>query len=311
MNSDAPGRIDALRRRHGAVIMAHNYCVAEVQDLADFTGDSLQLSIAARDMRAETIVFCGVRFMAETAKIVSPDSLVLLPVGDAGCPMADMAPAAAVAEYRRLHPDHILVAYVNSTAETKAQADVCVTSANAEKIVAALPADRPVMFLPDRNLGANVARALGRRIELWPGFCPVHDRVTADEARAVRAAHPGACFMCHPECRPEVCALADAALATGGMLRRAREGGEREFIVCTENGIMHRMRGDSPDGTFVTLDPPLVCGDMKKIAVSDVLRALESLDAPKPGDGFAVELDAGIIERARRPIERMIELSGG
>ena len=208
-----------LKKECGAVILAHNYCSDEVQDVADFVGDSLQLSIKARDVAAPVIVFCGVRFMAETAKILSPGSTVLHPVPDAGCPMAEMATAEAVREFRAAHPDHILVAYVNSTAETKAEVDICVTSANAERIVASLPADRPVLFLPDRNLGANVAKNLGRAIDLWPGYCPIHDRITVESVQAAKATHPNALFLCHPECRPEVVALADHALSTGGMLR--------------------------------------------------------------------------------------------
>lgn len=288
-----------LKKECGAVILAHNYCSDEVQDVADFVGDSLQLSIKARDVAAPVIVFCGVRFMAETAKILSPGSTVLHPVPDAGCPMAEMATAEAVREFRAAHPDHILVAYVNSTAETKAEVDICVTSANAERIVASLPADRPVLFLPDRNLGANVAKNLGRAIDLWPGYCPIHDRITVESVQAAKAAHPNALFLCHPECRPEVVALADHALSTGGMLRFIADAPETEFIIGTESGILHRLSLDAAGKKLYPLAPLPVCHDMKKISLEDVLQALRTR---KP----VIELPADVIEKARRPIERML-----
>lgn len=288
-----------LKKECGAVILAHNYCSDEVQDVADFVGDSLQLSIKARNVAAPVIVFCGVRFMAETAKILSPGSTVLHPVPDAGCPMAEMATAEAVREFRAAHPDHILVAYVNSTAETKAEVDICVTSANAERIVASLPADRPVLFLPDRNLGANVAKNLGRAIDLWPGYCPIHDRITVESVQAAKAAHPNALFLCHPECRPEVVALADHALSTGGMLRFIADAPETEFIIGTESGILHRLSLDAAGKKLYPLAPLPVCHDMKKISLEDVLQALRTR---KP----VIELPADVIEKARRPIERML-----
>lgn len=289
----------ALKKECGAVILAHNYCSDEVQDVADFVGDSLQLSIKARDVAAPVIVFCGVRFMAETAKILSPGSTVLHPVPDAGCPMAEMATAEAVREFRAAHPDHILVAYVNSTAETKAEVDICVTSANAERIVASLPADRPVLFLPDRNLGANVAKNLGRAIDLWPGYCPIHDRITVESVQAAKATHPNALFLCHPECRPEVVALADHALSTGGMLRFIADAPETEFIIGTESGILHRLSLDAAGKKLYPLAPLPVCHDMKKISLEDVLQALRTRTP-------VIELPADVIEKARRPIERML-----
>lgn len=289
----------ALKKECGAVILAHNYCSDEVQDVADFVGDSLQLSIKARDVAAPVIVFCGVRFMAETAKILSPGSTVLHPVPDAGCPMAEMATAEAVRAFRAAHPDHILVAYVNSTAETKAEVDICVTSANAERIVASLPADRPVLFLPDRNLGANVAKNLGRAIDLWPGYCPIHDRITVESVQAAKAAHPNALFLCHPECRPEVVALADHALSTGGMLRFIANAPETEFIIGTESGILHRLSLDAAGKKLYPLAPLPVCHDMKKISLEDVLQALRTRTP-------VIELSADVIEKARRPIERML-----
>ena len=293
-------RIRELARERGATILAHNYTHAEVQDVADFVGDSLQLSVEAKRANAGVIVFCGVRFMAETAKILSPGSVVLHPVVHAGCPMADMAPEDAVARWKAAHPDHALVAYVNSTAACKAQVDVCCTSANAEKIVKAIPADKPIMFLPDRNLGANVMAATGRKMDLWPGFCPTHNRIEPEMAAAARAAHPDAKFVCHPECLPAVVAMADAALSTGGMLRYVRETDAREIIVGTETGILHRMRKEAPDKILHPLQPLPTCPNMKKISLEDILRALETM-AP------AVELPEDLMDRARAPIERIFK----
>ena len=295
-------RIRALARERHAVILAHNYVHAEVQDVADFVGDSLQLSIEARDAKAPVIVFCGVRFMAETAKILSPSATVLHPVPASGCPMADMAPADKVAEWKLRHPDHVLVAYVNSTAACKALVDVCCTSANAERIVRSIPADRPILFLPDRNLGANVMAATGRKMDLWPGFCPTHNRIEPDMAKAARAAHPDAEFLCHPECLPAVVALADAALSTGGMLRRVRESPSKEFIIGTETGILHRMRKEAPGKVLHPLEPLPTCPNMKKIELEDILHALQTMSP-------AVEFDPALMDRARAPIERMLAAS--
>ena len=201
--------IRRLKQQRNAVILAHNYVRPELQDIADFTGDSLELSIRAQNVKAPVIVFCGVRFMAETAKLLSPNSIVLLPNPDAGCPMADMATAEQVRKYKKNNPGTLLVAYVNSTADVKAEIDICCTSGNSETIISAIPADRKVMFLPDRNLGANMNRKLGRSMELWPGYCPIHNKVTVDMIRDARKAHPGAPVLVHPECQPDVIAEAD------------------------------------------------------------------------------------------------------
>lgn len=294
-------KIQKLKKSMGAVILAHNYVNAEVQDIADITGDSLGLSIEAARTSAPVIVFAGVRFMAETAKILSPKAEVLLPVPDAGCPMADMASADKVAEYRRRHPGTVMVAYVNTTAAVKAEVDICCTSANADKVIRSLPPEAPVMFLPDRNLGANTAAQLHRPMELWPGFCPTHNRITAEDIRNARMAHPGALVMVHPECLPEVVAEADAALSTGGMLKYAKESAADEFIVGTEHGIMHRMVLDNPGKRFYALQPVPLCVNMKKLSLEAVLHALESHTEQ-------IELPAEIMEKARRPIERMLAI---
>lgn len=291
----------SLKSERKAILLAHNYCPDEVQEIADFTGDSLQLSIQAAKTKAPVIVFCGVRFMAETAKILSPGSLVLHPVSDAGCPMAEMANAERIRAFRKTHPDHVLVAYVNTTAETKAEVDICCTSANAERIVASIPAEKPILFLPDRNLGANVSKKLNRPMDLWPGFCPIHDRITVADVQAAKAAHPNALFLCHPECRPEVVALADEALSTGGMIARISNAEESEFIIGTESGILHRLSIDAAGKKLYPLTPLPVCADMKKLTLEAIRDSLRS-NTPE------VKLSAEIIEKARKPIERMLAL---
>lgn len=295
-------RIAELRKKRHAVILAHNYTDGAVQDIADFTGDSLELSIKARDAGAEVLVFAGVRFMAETAKLLSPKSTVLLPAAGAGCRMADMAPAAEVRRYRESHPGTVLVAYVNTTAAAKAEVDVCCTSANAEKVVRSIDPGQPIMFLPDQNLGANVMARTGRKMELWPGYCPVHHQVPPETIDAARAAHPGAPVLVHPECQPAVVARADHALSTGQMLRFVRESAEKAFIIGTERGILHRMRRDNPGKEFFPLEPtPLLCPNMKLPTLENIAEALENLSG-------AVELPEELMERARRPIDKMLAL---
>lgn len=291
-----------LKKERNAVIMAHNYTLGEVQDIADYSGDSLELARIAAGCDAKVIVLCGVRFMAETAKILSPDAIVLHPAPDSGCPMADMADAMAVSEFRRNNPDTLLIAYVNTTAATKSEVDICCTSGNAEKIVAALPKDQKIMFLPDANLGGNLVKSLDRPMELWNGCCPIHNRITQEDIRQARAAHPGAVVMVHPECKVEVTALADFALSTGGMLKLVRENPATEFVVGTEIGILHRMKKENPGKRFYPLENNPVCEDMKKITLEKIAEVLRDLSG-------RVELDPVTIEKARRPIEKMLELS--
>ena len=239
--------------------------------------------------------------MAESAKILSPDSKVLLPVMDAGCQMADMASAQAVADYRKANPDTVLVAYVNTTAAVKAEVDICCTSANAEKVVRSIPEGKKIMFLPDRNLGSNVSKTTGREIELWPGFCPIHNRIEPKTIREARKLHPEALVMVHPECHPVTVAEADIVLSTGGMLRAVKESDAREFIVGTEYGILHRLQKENPEKRFYPLEPRPTCGDMKLITLENILHCLET------GEGEVI-LDPEIMERARLPIDRMLEL---
>lgn len=293
-------RIQKLKAERGAVLMAHNYVDGSIQDIADFCGDSLELARQAAKMSASVVVLAGVSFMAETAKIMCPQAKVLHPVPEAGCPMADMASAEAVAAYRREHPDTVLIAYVNTTAAVKAQVDICCTSSNAEAIVASIPADRKIMFLPDRNLGANVSRKLGRQLELWPGFCPIHNRITADMVRAVKQAHPGAPLITHPECQPEIVALSEYVLSTGWMLKKVKELDCPEIIVGTEYGVIHRMRKENPGKVFIPLEPLPTCIDMKKITLENIADCLENLSGE-------VKLSPEICASARLPIERMIQ----
>ena len=299
--AELKAEILALKEQTGATILAHNYVDGDIQDIADFCGDSLELSVKAKAYHADLIVFCGVRFMAETAKILSPESRVILPNSTAGCPMADMAEVDVVRKYRKEHPDEILVAYVNSTAAVKAQVDWCCTSGNVERVLDAIPPDAHVMFLPDRNLGANMTEKLGRPMSLWSGCCPVHDRITMESIREAREAHPDAEVLVHPECRPMVVAAADAALSTGGMLCHVSESLFKEFIIGTELGIIHRMKRENPDKVFHPLLPQVICPDMKKITLENVIAALQ-------GKCEEIVLDPEMMDAARRPIERMLEL---
>jgi quinolinate synthase len=298
-NSEIIKKINELRKIRNAVILAHNYVAGEVQDIADFVGDSLELSIKAAATKAPVIVFCGVSFMAETAKLLAPESTVLLPEVSAGCPMADMASSDAVKKLRAEHPDAVFVAYVNTTAAVKAEVDICCTSANAEKIVSSIPSDKEIVFLPDQNLGANVAKNLQREMILFPGYCPTHHRIEVAQIEEARAQHPGSPVVVHPECPVEITAKADAALSTGGMLKYVRESDAESFIIGTEAGIIHRLRKENPGKEFHALAPAPRCLNMKKITLESILASLENMQHP-------VELPQAIIERAKAPIERML-----
>ena len=291
-----------LKARMGATILVHNYVDGAVQDIADFCGDSLELSRKAKANDAETIIFCGVRFMGETAKLLSPKARVLMPSKDAGCLMADMCDPEKIRAYKATHPEHLLVAYVNTTAETKSLVDICVTSGNAERVVKKLGTDRPIMFLPDQNLGANLNNRLGIKMDLWPGCCPVHHAISARSIEAARAEHPDAPVMVHLECQPEIVAIADAALSTAGMLKFVEQSDAREFIVGTECGMIYRLAQSFPDRKFYGLEPKLICKNMKKIPLENVRDCFM-------GRGFEIKLSQELMETAVRPIERMLEIS--
>ena len=294
-------KIQQLKKERNAIILAHNYVLGEVQDVADFCGDSLELSRKASKIdKQEVVVFCGVKFMAETAKILSPQKTVLLPVIDAGCPMADMADAEEVRKLKRQYPDAITVCYVNSTAEVKTEVDICCTSGNAEKIVGIIPKDRQIIFIPDKNLGANIAKKLGREMILLDGFCPTHMRITTEMVKKKRKEFPTAVIVVHPECTPEVVALADEALSTAGIMAFARKTLAKQIIVGTEIGIIHRMQKDSPEKMFIPISEQAVCMNMKKINLEDVLASLEKMQ-------HEIKLDPKTIEKANKPIFKMLE----
>ena len=295
-------RIDALKKERGAVILAHNYELAEVQDIADYTGDSLELSIRAAETEAKTILFCGVSFMAETAKVLSPDKTVLIPAPHAGCAMADMVDAAGLAALKAQHPGAIVVTYVNSTAEVKALSDICVTSANAEKIVSQIPANQEIIFVPDMNLGRNIMNKTGRKMIFWQGFCPTHRRITNIEIERRKKEFPNALVLAHPECNPEIAPLVDMFLSTGGICKYVKQSDCREFIIVTEIGILHRLQKENPDKVFIPGSAQAVCPWMKLIRLADVLNSLEKME-------HEVKLPADLIARAALPIRRMLEMS--
>ena len=295
-------RIDALKKQRGAVILAHNYELAEVQDIADYTGDSLELSIRAAETEAKTILFCGVSFMAETAKVLSPDKTVLIPAPHAGCAMADMVDAAGLAALKAQHPGAMVVTYVNSTAEVKALSDICVTSANAEKIVSQIPANQEIIFVPDMNLGRNIMNKTGRKMIFWQGFCPTHRRITNIEIERRKKEFPNALVLAHPECNPEIAPLVDMFLSTGGICKYVKQSDRKEFIIVTEIGILHRLQKENPDKVFIPGSAQAVCPWMKLIRLADVLDSLEKME-------HEVNLPADLIARAALPIRRMLELS--
>ncbi len=294
-------RIGELRQARGAVIIAHNYQPGEIQDLADFTGDSLELSRQAARTDSRVIVFCGVRFMAETAAVLAPDKIVLHPEPRAGCPLADMITAGQLRALKGAHPEAPVVAYVNTSAEVKAESDCCCTSSNAAQVVDAIGADE-VIFVPDRNLGMWVQRHTSKRLLLWQGHCPTHDRITVEDLRAALERDPEAEVMAHPECRPEVLDLAHQVLSTSGMIRRARESPAATMIVATEVGIIHRLQQVAPHKRFVPASPRALCPNMKLITLEKVLWSLEDMTE-------RVVIPEPIAARARRALDRMLEIT--
>lgn len=294
-------KIRQLVKERNAVILAHNYQPPEIQDVADLCGDSLELSIQAAKTDSKVIVFCGVHFMAETASILSPEKTVLLPRENAGCPMADMVtPSALEARIKELGPMPV-VTYVNSSAAVKALSTICCTSANAVKVVNSLKAEE-ILMIPDKNLARNTAKKTTTRIHLWEGYCPIHDRLTAEDVLRMKKAHPEAVFMAHPECRPEVIALADISLSTSGMIRHAMESDRKVFIVGTEVGMLYPLQKANPGKVFIPASQAMSCEDMKKITLEDILNSLEHLTGE-------VKVPEEIRIKALSSVERMIQLS--
>ncbi len=296
------GEIARLKKERNAVILAHFYQRPEVQDVADFIGDSLALSQRAAETDADVIIFCGVHFMAESASILSPGKIVVLPDEQAGCPMADMVDAVQLERKKQEYPDATVVCYVNTSAEVKAVCDVACTSANAVNVVASLPEDKPIIFVPDKNLGHYVVTQTGREMILWKGYCGTHHRLTVEDVLKTKAQHPEALVMVHPECHPEVVALADKVSSTAGMINFARENDAREFIVATEMGILHPLKKRCPDKQFYMASNKLVCPNMKKTTLDKVHQALTNLE-PR------VTVPEKVRKRAIRCLERMLEIS--
>ncbi len=293
-------RIRELAAEKDVVILAHNYQIPEIQDIADIVGDSLVLAMKATGTPHSTILFCGVDFMAESAKALSPEKSVIHPVPGSRCPMAHMVDGESLREFMAGYHGVPVVAYVNTTAETKAEVDICCTSANAVKVVASLESEK-VIFVPDSNLGLYVQSELpDKEIILWPGYCHVHNDITVEQIAGKKDEHPEALVLVHPECTMDVITLADKVASTEGMVRYARESPAHEFIIGTEEGLVHRMRKEIPGKVFIPLETA-VCPNMKKIGLEDVLKALENM-------GPTVELDEEIIERNRPPLERMLSL---
>jgi quinolinate synthase len=304
-------RIDDLRRERRAVILAHNYQRPEVQDIADYVGDSLGLSQQAASTDADVIVFCGVHFMAETAAILSPDKVVLLPDLEAGCSLAQTIDAAQLRRWKSEHPGAVVVSYVNTSAEVKAESDYCCTSGNAESVIRSIPEDREILFCPDMFLGAHLERVTGRRMHVWMGECHVHAGIDATELERTRQAHPGAELLVHPECGCTSSTLyrlgrgdlgSDASCvvtSTEGMVKRAAESPASTFIVATEVGILHRMEKLAPHKTFVPAAEHAICPYMKTITLEKVSACLETME-PR------ITVPADVAERARTALDRMV-----
>jgi len=293
--------IRELKQKRKAVILAHNYQPAEVQDLADFCGDSLGLSIQASKTDAEVIVFCGVRFMAETAKTLSPAKLVLLPDRRATCPMAEMITAEQLRGLKRKYPDALVVCYVNSTADVKAESDYCCTSATAVAVVQSLPKEREIIFVPDQHLGQFVEKQTGRDLILWPGYCPTHIFIAEEDVRKAKEQYPDAVVLAHPECSEPVKDLADAILSTGQMLKFVKGSPAQRFIVATEVGMLHPLKKARPDAEYIPAGLRGVCPNMKKITLEKVLASLASLQYP-------IDVPEQIRLRAEKSLRRMIEI---
>ncbi|MHC4757675.1 MAG: quinolinate synthase NadA [Planctomycetota bacterium] len=294
-------KIEKLKNKRKAVILAHNYQPADIQELADFTGDSLGLSIEASKTEAETIVFCGVHFMAETAAILSPDKTVLLPDKNAGCPMADMATAEDLLQIKQKHTGAVVVCYVNSSAKVKAISDYCCTSSNAVEVVESLPADKEIIFVPDQHLGQYVAEKTGRKLIFWPGYCPSHIVITEEELLNSKSRFPDAVVMAHPECSEPVKELADELLSTGQMMKYARQSDANCFIVATESGMIYALKKVRPDAEFIPASEKAVCLNMKKITIDKIITSLEDMK-------YIIKVDEPVRQKARISLDRMVQI---
>lgn len=292
-------QIQELKHKKNATIVAHNYQIEDVQKIADIVGDSLALSKYCATSDAETVVFCGVHFMAESAKILSPQKNILLPEKDAGCPMADMANAEDLRDLKKKHPDALVVTYINSTAEVKAESDICCTSSNAIEVIKSVTADK-IIFVPDQNLGSYVSGFIPeKQVILWEGYCITHHRVTKEDVILAKNAHPDALCLMHPECRPEVVALADFVGSTKNIIDFANNSSQKKFIIGTEMGVLVKLKEMNPDKQFYLLSQGLVCPNMKKTSLKSVYNALLQ-------DQYKIEVDEAIRLKAKACLERMI-----
>ena len=304
---DLVAEINKLKKEKNAIVLAHYYQEKEIQDVADYIGDSLGLSQMAAKTDAEIIVFAGVHFMAETAKMLSPNKKVLLPDLKAGCSLADSCPPHIFKKFKEKHPDHVVISYVNCTAELKTLTDICCTSSNAEIIVNSVPKDKGIIFAPDRNLGAYLQKKTGRDLLLWNGTCMVHEIFSHEKIVKLQLRHPEAKFIAHPECEPHILDMAEYIGSTSGLLKYTQESEATEFIVATEAGILHQMQMKSPDKTFIPAPPNNACAcndcpHMKR-------NSLEKLYLCMKHDLPEIHIDANIIEAAKKPIDRMMEIS--
>lgn len=297
-------RILKLKKARNAVILAHNYQLGEVQDIADFVGDSLELSQKAAKTDADVIVFCGVHFMAETASILCPDKVVLLPDIQAGCPMADMVTAEGLRQKKQEFPGATVVCYINSSAEVKAESDVCCTSANAAKVIQSLDSANEILFVPDQYLGHYIGSKTGKKMILWPGFCPTHLRILPQHILRMKQEYPQAKVIVHPECRPEVIALADEVLSTSGIIKFGQKTEAKEVIVGTEIGIIHQLNKGSPGKKFIPASEQAVCPNMKRISLEKILWSLEEM-SPE------VRVSEGIRLTAKSAVDKMLEIGKG
>jgi quinolinate synthase len=297
-------KIEKLKDKRNAVILAHNYQPGEIQDLADFTGDSLGLSIEASKIEADVIVFCGVHFMAETAAILSPKKTVLLPEKSAGCPMADMAEADELLQFKKKHPDAVVVSYVNSSAEVKALSDYCCTSSNAVEVVKSIPEDKEVIFVPDQHLGQYVFEKTNRKLIFWPGYCPSHIVITKEEIQQMKAKFPDAVVMAHPECSEPVKELADELLSTGQMMKFVQKSKAKHFIVATESGMTYALKKVRPDAEFTPASEKAVCPNMKKISVDKIIASLEDMK-------YVIKVEESVRQGAKKALNRMVEIIPG
>ncbi len=294
-------RVKDLARQRGALILAHNYQLGEVQDVADFVGDSLELAQKAAQAAADLILFCGVHFMAETAKIVNPDAVVLEPDVRAGCPLADMLPVEDLCRLKKQYPEALVVTYINSSAEVKAQSDYCCTSGNALKVVASLDPQRQIIFVPDASLGEYVSERLGRDLILWQGYCPTHHRITPEDMREARRLHPKAAVVVHPECTSGVRALADEVTSTSGIIRYLAKTDYEEYIIGTENGMLHRLQQQFPEKKLHYVTTLAVCPNMKLNTLEKMLWSLEDTK-------YEVIVPEETARKARLALERMLQL---